>query len=133
MDEWAGPEPWALVVVGFFVFASVLCAIIAWAHKGRARRDYLGKLRQQLLARADDATEVHHSRRNAQMDGGDQGREAERAEELYVGECRTRAHAASRDGILAASHLRRADGDPHGHCHVQRAQTADNRVTALPK
>jgi len=39
MDTWAAPEPWALVVVGFFIVAVVLCALIAWAHKGRGRRD----------------------------------------------------------------------------------------------
>jgi hypothetical protein len=39
MDDWKGPEAWALVVVGFFAFATVLCALIAWAHKDRHRRD----------------------------------------------------------------------------------------------
>lgn len=39
MDDWKGPEDWALVVVGFFVFATVLCVLIAWAHKGHRRRD----------------------------------------------------------------------------------------------
>jgi hypothetical protein len=39
MDDWKGPEDWALVVVGFFVFATVLCVLISWAHKGRHRRD----------------------------------------------------------------------------------------------
>jgi hypothetical protein len=34
MDGWFGPEPWAIVVVWFVVFAVGLCAIIAWAHKG---------------------------------------------------------------------------------------------------
>jgi tryptophan-rich sensory protein len=39
MEEWRGPEEWALVLVWFFVFAVVLCAAIAWQHKDRHRRD----------------------------------------------------------------------------------------------
>jgi hypothetical protein len=38
-EQWRGPEDWALVVVGFFLVAVVLCTLIAWAHKGRHRRD----------------------------------------------------------------------------------------------
>jgi hypothetical protein len=39
VDEWKGPEEWALVIVWFFVFAVVLSTIVAWAHKGRHGRD----------------------------------------------------------------------------------------------
>jgi hypothetical protein len=39
MDDWKGPEDWALVVVWFFFFTTVLCVLIAWAHKGRHGRD----------------------------------------------------------------------------------------------
>ena len=39
MPDWTGPEDWAFVVVGFFFVATVLCAIIAWQHKGRHGRD----------------------------------------------------------------------------------------------
>ena len=39
MDDWQGPEDWALIVVGFFVVAVVMCTLIAWGHKGRHGRD----------------------------------------------------------------------------------------------
>jgi hypothetical protein len=39
MEGWNGPEPWALVVVGFFIVATLLCILIAWGHQGRRHRD----------------------------------------------------------------------------------------------